>query len=270
MTFEEWLGKDNTLGLNIINKKYRFNDESFEDWLIRVSGGNEAIAKLIREKKFLFGGRILAGRGMNNNGYKMELSNCHVNASPEDSIEGIYDCAAKMARTYSYGGGVGIDISTLSPKDITVYNSAKQSSGAVSWMDLYSLTTERVGQSGRRGALMITMDCTHPDIEEFIDVKRNLDRVTKANISVKMTDDFLKKAEAGESIESTFTRPSTGASLSRTLYPQKILQRIAENNHLMGEPGMLFWDKVLNWNLNSNNPEYKICSTNPCKQPCRA
>ena len=268
MDFKDWLGEDNTLGLDIINKKYPGNGEGLMGWLNRVCGGNKALMNLVLEKKFLPAGRILAGRGMESLGYKMEMSNCHVNASPEDNIEGIFDCAKEMARTYSYGGGVGIDISKLSPKGTKVYNAARESSGAVSWMDLYSCTTGLVGQNNRRGALMITMSSDHPDIEDFIDVKRNLDKVTKANISVRMSDEFLRKAELGEDYEATFTRESTGETVSKTLNAKKILRRIAENNHLMGEPGALFWDRILGWHLNSNNPEYKICSTNPCgEQP---
>ena len=268
MDFKDWLGEDNTLGLDIINKKYPGNGEGLIGWLDRVCGGNKALMNLVLEKKFLPAGRILAGRGMESLGYKMEMSNCHVNASPEDNIEGIFDCAKEMARTYSYGGGVGIDISKLSPKGTKVYNAARESSGAVSWMDLYSCTTGLVGQNNRRGALMITMSSDHPDIEDFIDVKRNLDKVTKANISVRMSDEFLRKAELGEDYEATFTRESTGETVSKTLNAKKILHRIAENNHLMGEPGALFWDRILGWHLNSNNPEYKICSTNPCgEQP---
>ena len=268
MDFKDWLGEDNTLGLDIINKKYPGNGEGLIGWLDRVCGGNKALMNLVLEKKFLPAGRILAGRGMESLGYKMEMSNCHVNASPEDNIEGIFDCAKEMARTYSYGGGVGIDISKLSPKGTKVYNAARESSGAVSWMDLYSCTTGLVGQNNRRGALMITMSSDHPDIEDFIDVKRNLDKVTKANISVRMSDEFLRKAELGEDYEATFTRESTGETVSKTLNAKKILRRIAENNHLMGEPGALFWDRILGWHLNSNNPEYKICSTNPCgEQP---
>ena len=268
MDFKEWLGEDNTLGLDIIKKKYPGNNDEFMTWLGRICGGNKALMNLVFDKKFLFAGRILAGRGMDQHGYKMEMSNCHVNASPEDNIEGIFDCAKEMARTYSYGGGVGIDISKLSPKGTRVYNAAKESSGAVSWMDLYSCTTGLVGQNNRRGALMITMSSDHPDIEEFVDIKRDLSKVTKANISVRMSDAFLRNAELGEDYEVSFTRESTGETIQKTLNARKILKRIAENNHLMGEPGALFWDRILGWHLNSNNPEYEICSTNPCgEQP---
>ena len=116
METEQWLGQDNQLGMDIWKNKYCCEGEDFEQWLTRVSGGNEEIAQYIREKKFLFGGRILSNRGLHDKGRKVTYSNCYVIAPPEDEIESIFDCAKKLARTYSYGGGCGIDISTLSPR----------------------------------------------------------------------------------------------------------------------------------------------------------
>ncbi len=94
--------------------------------LNRISGGNQNIAELIRQKKFLFGGRILANRGLENKGRKISLSNCYVIEPPEDNIESIFDCAKKLARTYSYGGGCGVDISKLSPRGAKVNNASKR------------------------------------------------------------------------------------------------------------------------------------------------
>ena len=155
MELEEWLGKENQLGIDIWNKKYKDGEENFEQWLGRISDGNEEIAQLIREKKFLFGGRILSNRGLENHGRKVSLSNCYVVEPPEDNIESIFECAKKLARTYSYGGGCGVDISGLSPRGARINNAAKETTGAVSFMELYSLVTELIGQNGRRGALMI-------------------------------------------------------------------------------------------------------------------
>ena len=150
MNVQEWLGSDNQLGVDIWTKKYKFENETFEEWLDRVSAGNESVKKLIVDKKFLFGGRILANRGLDKRGVKVTLSNCYVLTPPEDSIESIFECASKLARTYSYGGGVGIDISKLAPRGAKVRNTAKETSGSVSFMDLYSLITGLIGQSGRR------------------------------------------------------------------------------------------------------------------------
>lgn len=101
MTIEEWLGKDNQLGIDIWEKKYQNNNETFEEWLDRVSGGNKDVRQLIVDKKFLFGGRILANRGIDK---RVTYSNCYVISPPEDSIESIYDTCSKLARTFSYGG----------------------------------------------------------------------------------------------------------------------------------------------------------------------
>jgi ribonucleoside-diphosphate reductase alpha chain len=143
----KWLNEDK-LAYDIWNKKYRVNNEDFEHWITRVSGGNEEIEQLILEKKFIFGGRILAARGVDD--AKATLSNCFVIEPPEDNIESIFDCAKKMARTYSYGGGCGTDVSKLRPNMAKVNNAAKTTSGATSFMELYSYVTKLIGQAGRR------------------------------------------------------------------------------------------------------------------------
>ena len=125
MQAEEWLGQDNQLGCDIWKKKYCYDNETFDHWLDRISGGNEKIARLIREKKFLFGGRILSNRGLEYEGRKITLSNCYVIEPPQDDIESIFECSKKLARTYSYGGGCGIDISGLSPRGAKINNAAK-------------------------------------------------------------------------------------------------------------------------------------------------
>lgn len=150
MNVTEWLGKDNQIGVDIWEKKYRYNNETFDEWLDRVTDGNDEYKQLIIEKKFLPAGRILANRGLYKDGIKVTYSNCYVIPPPEDNIESIFDCAKQMARTFSYGGGVGIDISKLAPKGSVVNNTAKHTSGSVSFMDLYSLVTELIGQNGRR------------------------------------------------------------------------------------------------------------------------
>lgn len=184
MTEKDWLGNDNKLGIDIWEKKYQYNNETFDMWLDRVSSGDKELRQLIVEKKFLFGGRILSNRGLNKDGLKISYSNCYVLTPPEDNIESIFECASKLARTFSYGGGCGIDISKLAPRGAKVNNTAKETSGAVSFMDLYSMVTGLIGQNGRRGALMLSIDCSHPDIEEFIEIKSDLDKITKANISI--------------------------------------------------------------------------------------
>ncbi|MGL5329594.1 MAG: ATP cone domain-containing protein, partial [Peptostreptococcaceae bacterium] len=141
----------NELQRSILNKKYLQPGETFDAWIERVSNGNNKLAKLIRDKKFLFAGRILSNRGIQNKGIAVTYSNCYVVEPPSDSIEGIYEAAYKLARTFSYGGGVGIDVSKLRPKNSKVHNAAKTTSGAVSFMELFGMTTSIIGQKGRRG-----------------------------------------------------------------------------------------------------------------------
>lgn len=154
MEIEDWLGADNTLGIEIWNKKYRNGNETFEEWLDRVSGRDEEVKRLIREKKFLFGGRILANRNANNSG---TLSNCYA-LSMEDSIESIFDLAKDMALTYKSGGGVGIDVSVLAPEGAKVNNPAKSSTGAVSFIDLFTTTTGLIGQCVEGSQRVITQN----------------------------------------------------------------------------------------------------------------
>ena len=267
MTQSDWLN-NNQLSLDIWEKKYRFQNESFEDWLNRVSGGNEDVKKLIREKKFLFGGRILANRGLNKFGIKSTLSNCYVLEIEDDSIESIFKCGSQMARTYSYGGGVGIDISKLRPKGAKVNNSAKITSGAVSFMDFFSYINGLIGQSGRRGALMISIDCKHPDLEDFINLKTDLNACTKANISVMVSDDFMQAVVNDSDWELIFKTDKE--TITKTVKAKEIFHLLAKRNWEMGEPGILYWDTINKYNMMSEDPDFKYAGVNPCKLLCRA
>lgn len=236
MELQDW--KLSELGEDIWKKKYQRNGESFDQWLDRVSGGDKQVAQLIVDKKFLFGGRILSNRGITNRG--VTYSNCYVIAPPEDSIEGIYETAMKLARTFSYGGGCGVDISTLRPKGAEVHNAALTTSGAVSFMDVFEQTARVIGQNGRRGALMLSMDSSHPDIHDFIDAKLD-NKLEKCNISVRMSSkDMENKPE--------------------------ILDHIAANNYDWAEPGILFWDTIESYNLLDEFKDFKYAGVNPCAE----
>ena len=264
MTVEEWLGKNNQIGIDIWHKKYQYNNETFEEWIDRVSGGDSDLMSLIYDKKFLPGGRILANRGVTDAG--VTYSNCYVIAPPEDNIESIYETCKKLAKTYSYGGGCGIDISKLAPAGAKVNNQAKSTSGAVSFMDTFSQVTSQIGQNGRRGALMISLDCTHPDLEAFIDAKKNTDKVTSANISVRVSDDFMRAVRNNEDWELSFYRKETDEYIRKTVKAKEIFYHICENNWDYAEPGILFWDTIKKWNMLSNNTEFEYAGVNPCAE----
>nr|DAW56555.1 MAG TPA: ribonucleoside-diphosphate reductase, adenosylcobalamin-dependent [Caudoviricetes sp.] len=251
---------------SIWTNKYQYKGESFDEWINRVSGGNEKIGQLIRDRKFLFAGRILANRGLPKDGINVTYSNCYVLQPPQDNIESIFDTAKYIARTFSYGGGVGIDISNLRPKGAKVHNAAKTTTGAVSFMDLYSMATGLIGQKGRRGALMISMDVNHPDIEDFIDIKTDLDRVTKANISVRINDEFMKAVLNKTMYECKFIVDSGREVITKEVDAHKLFMKLITNNWDFAEPGILFWDNIENNHLLSADKEFKYAGINPCAE----
>ena len=264
MIIEDWLGEDNKLGIDIWHKKYQRNGETFDQWLDRVSINNQYIRNLIVQKKFLPAGRILSNIGIDDE--KCSLSNCYVITPPEDSIESIYETCSKLARTYSYGGGCGIDISNLAPEGAKVHNQAKATSGAVSFMDTFSQVTQQIGQNGRRGALMISISDTHPDLEKFITIKSDLNKVNYANISVRISDAFMKAVQEDKDWELKFERKETGEVISKTVKAKELFRKLCEQNWNYAEPGMLFWDRINNYNLLSNTKSFKYAGVNPCAE----
>lgn len=271
---KEWLGEDNTLGLDIWKKKYA-DGRTYHEWMHDVTGGDMQLAKLIESKKFLFGGRILANRNNASVTSKKTYSNCYVIAPPEDNLESIFNTAKKLARTFSYGGGCGIDLSKLSFKGAAIHNAAKSSSSVVSFMELYDKTTEIIGQNGRRGALMMSLSSNHPDILEFIDVKRDLKKINNANLSVRVDDNFMIKARDTdeENYELIFNRSmydsetKTEKDMSGTkINPNALLMKLSEYNWETGEPGILFWDNIRRGGLLSNEPGFNYGGVNPCAE----
>lgn len=246
-----------------LSNKYLLDGESFNDWIKRVSQGNTKIEKLIRDKKFLFAGRILANRGLIKE-KKLTYSNCYVITPPEDNIESIFDAAKKLARTFSYGGGAGINIGNLRPAGAKVNNAAKSTTGAVSFMDLFNLTTDIIAQKGRRGALLLSLPVNHPDIEEFINIKLDLTKLTKTNISVMITDDFMRAVSKKEKYYCKFLVKDTGEVIIKEIDAYKLFRKLCENNWRTAEPGMLFWDGIEQYNFMSMDKSFKVAGTNPC------
>ena len=266
MQIEEWLGADNQLGIDIWTKKYCYDNETFDQWLDRISDGDADIRRMIAQKKFLFGGRILANRGLYKSGLKVTYSNCYVLNPPEDSIESIFETAGRLARTFSYGGGAGIDISKLAPRGAKINNTASETSGAVSFTDLFSMVTGLIGQHGRRGALMLTMSCEHPDLEEFMAVKTDLERVTKANMSIRVSDEFMECVRDRRTFVQKFDRPESNQKIRKDLNAAEFFEKLCHNNWDYGEPGCLYWDRISTWNLLSEFPDYSYAGTNPCAE----
>lgn len=247
MELKNWL--DTQLGQDIWTRKYQNGDETFDQWLDRVSNGDDAVKDLILSKKFIFGGRILASRGITDR--KVTYSNCYVLPPVGDSIEEIYDTNKYLARTFSYGGGCGIDISQLRPKGSPVNNAALTTTGAVSFMETFNNTSQTIGQKGRRGALMISMDVNHAEIEDFINAKTQNKKLEQCNISVRTDESFMNRVINGDD------------------NANKLMYKLAENNWNWGEPGMLFWDNINKETLLSEyikNGEFEFAGVNPCAE----
>ena len=255
---EEWL-ENNQLSLDIWSKKYRYKDETFDQWLDRVSGGNSEIKRLIREKKFLFGGRTLANRGIPNSG---SFSNCYSIGYVPDSLDEIMDVAHKIAMTFKAQGGQGLSLSKIRPKGSLIAGQYP-SDGIVPFMNIFNTVTESVSQGGsRKGALMMSIDAWHPEAETFIKIKEDLNKINKANLSVELNDQFMKFAEAG------MTGELEVKGQNYYVEPKKIFNTICESAWKSAEPGILFVDRLRNYNLMEFVDDYQIETTNPCgEQP---
>lgn len=236
----KWLGEENKLGYDIWTKKYKYDNETFNQWLTRISGGDSELSEIILNKEFIFAGRILSNRGLCKLGRKVTYSNCYVVAPPEDNLESIFETAKKLARTYSYGGGCGVDISKLRPKGTAVNNAAKNTTGAVSFMELYNLTTDIIGQKGRRGALMISIDINHPDVDDFIKIKSDLNKIQKANISVRVDKNFMEAVINNKKFVTEFVVEDTGEVYKKEIDAGKLFSELARQNWNYAEPGILF------------------------------
>ncbi|MGC8671641.1 MAG: adenosylcobalamin-dependent ribonucleoside-diphosphate reductase [Candidatus Micrarchaeia archaeon] len=217
---------------------------------------------LLDNFRFVPGGRIEFGAGQTKR--KVTLINCYVIAVKDDSIEAIFDWCKEAARTYSYGGGVGTDISVLRPKGAPVHNAAMSSSGSVSFMEIMSETTHTIGQAGRRGALMITIRVDHPDILDFIHVKQNLDKVRYANISVRVTDEFMKAVENDDYITLWFENKVTGR-IEKKIKAKVIWDELTKSAWAWAEPGIMFWDTMKRESPSEYNG-MDIVTTNPCAE----
>lgn len=294
--FREWYSD---FVSSIFKKKYALTEsETWEQAVDRVVEFvnppmfKKEIKRLMLSKTFIPGGRILYAAGRD--GTKATLLNCYYLDIPDDSIEGIFQWLSEMARTFSYGGGVGTDISILRPKGSPVSNSAGVSTGAVSFMNLASFTTDVIGQQGRRGALLLSMRVDHPDIMDFIRIKSELyenwtkaiynalssqikdedtlkiieqalieAQINRANISVQITDEFMEAVKEGRKFTLRYEfKDGKYPPVEKEVDARQLFRLIAEKAWRFGEPGVLFVDNA----KKASNTEYfaPVRGTNPC------
>jgi ribonucleoside-diphosphate reductase alpha chain len=162
--------------------------------------------------------------------------------------------------------GVGIDISSLRPAGSEVANAAQTTSGAVSFMERFSNTTREVAQNGRRGALMLTMDIAHPDVKDFITVKQDLTKVTGANVSVRISDEFMNAVEKGETFTQRWPIDAEKPSVTKEVDARELWNELIQCAHSTAEPGVIFWDRQHYYSTSSVYPGFKNVSTNPCSE----
>ena len=270
MTVQEWLGEENKLGQDIYERKYQFNGETFDQWLDRVSGGNENLKRLIRERKFMFGGRTTANR---NTGKKASMMNCYSRGFIHDSLDDIMQANTDIALTFKTQGGQGLSLSKLRPKGCGINNGQFESDGIIPFMELYNRTTESISQGGsRKGALLIGLDIWHKEAEDFIKIKSEEGRIQKANLSLEIDDEFMncvkKYYTTGEVVTKHIKKDYDGNVVEYDVTPIKLYKLMMEKAYDWAEPGCIFTNRFRNYNLMEFCKDYSIEICNPCgEQP---
>ncbi len=211
--------------------------------------------EVMGDLSFIPAGRILAGAGT---GRAVTLFNCYVMGTIPDSIPGIFSGLTEAAQTLQQGGGIGHDFSTLRPRGAPVVSVGADASGPLSFMDVWDTMCRTIMSAGaRRGAMMGTLRCDHPDIETFVDAKRDASRLRNFNVSVLITDAFMQAVED----DATWPLQFEG-TVYRTLNARDLWQRIMQTTYDVAEPGVIFIDRV-----NERNP-LSYCESISCTNPC--
>lgn len=267
----EWVNNEE-LGYTIWNKKYRYGQESFDEWIDRVGMHNESYKEAILEKLFIPGGRILSNIGTPNE--KAGLSNCFSRGFIEDEYNDIMQAAMDIGKTFKAQGGQGLSLSKLRPKGTPIGTTNEYASdGIIPFMKIYNEVTEGTSNGGsRKGALLISLDAWHKEIMDFITIKSDLNLIQKANLSVELDDEFMEIVEKDLKYggETTITQKvqygeNKEHEVEYEVIPVKIYKKIAELAWDYGEPGCIFVDQFRNYNLMECVNDYQIETCNPCK-----
>lgn len=222
---------DNDERQDLILQKYLIKGESKKEFIKRISFGNLALEKIFRNREGIWGGRNLYAIGREGN---ITGSNCYVATDPEDSLKDIYRADYEIARTYSYGGGQGLNLSKIRPKGAKVNNSSNTTPGVMVFAEKYSHTTLNTQQESRRGALMLVMNIDHPDAIEFITAKLDLNKINGANISLAITDDFMKAYEENQDWVMSFE--THHEIIKKTIKARDLMKLVSYSAHTMGDP----------------------------------
>ncbi|MDP6921830.1 MAG: adenosylcobalamin-dependent ribonucleoside-diphosphate reductase [Lutibacter sp.] len=252
-----------------VEQKYAENSQDHEGLSAygkqRAFLNEEAIYELFKDFKYTIPqGSVMASLG--NEHVIASLSNCVVVPPVFDSYGGIFHTDEQLAQLFKRRCGVGVDLSSLRPNGANVSNAAGSTTGAVSFMHRFSNTTREVAQNGRRGALMLTMDIAHPDIEDFITIKQDLTKVTGANISIRLSDEFMMAVVNDDDYTHRWPIDSKEPSYTKTVKAKKLWQTIIKCAHTTAEPGLIFWDRQHHYSTSSVYPGFENSSTNPCSE----
>lgn len=270
MTVQEWLGEDNKLGIDIWKKKYQNNNESFDEWLDRVSDGNESVKEILIQKKGLPAGRVVSNI---NTGKKGSMANCASEGYVGDSLVDIMKVNTDIALTFKAQGGQGISLSKLRPKGCGINNGQFESDGIIPFMEIFNRTTESISQGGsRKGALLMSLDIWHKEASQFITIKSEEGRIQKANLSLEIDDEFMecvrKYYDTGEIVKKTITRDYEGNVVTYEVTPIELYKLMIKTAYNWAEPGCIFTNRFRNYNLMEFCDDYNIENCNPCgEQP---
>lgn len=269
MTFDSYAPLDNgptmKISKEIWSTKYAAHEnETHSEAMTRIAQGlsdnpahYEALVDILSKMRFLPAGRIQAGAG---SGKKVTMMNCFVSGVIEDSMQSIMLRATEAAETMRMGGGIGYDFSNIRPRGDLIKSMNSRASGPVSFMGIFDAICKTVASAGhRRGAQMATLLVSHPDIEEFIDAKRDNNTLTAFNISVAVTDDFMNAVQLDTDFDLTFE-----GKVYKTVKARALWDKIMLSTWDWAEPGVIFIDRM----NKENNVSYvqKIISTNPCSE----
>lgn len=251
-----------------IEEKYRLKtiDQNLSSYgKSREELTEDKIFNLFKDFKYIIPqGSVMSTLG--NHTMIASLSNCVVVPSAYDSYGGICYTDQQLVQLFKRRCGVGVDLSGLRPKDAEVSNAAGSTTGAVSFMHRFSNTTREVAQNGRRGALMLTMDIAHPDIEDFITIKQDLSKVTGANISIRLSDEFMNALMNDGDFTLRFPIESPNPKYTKVVKAKDLWETVIKCAHHTAEPGLIFWDRQHHYSTSSIYPGFKNESTNPCSE----
>jgi len=280
----EYFGGDE-MAADVFIKKYALRDENHEllemtpdDMHRRLARefarieakypnpmSEDEIFELLRDFRYIVPqGSPMSGIG---NDYSIQsLSNCFVIKSPYDSYGGILYTDQEQVQIMKRRGGVGFDISTIRPAGLITSNASRTTDGIAVFMQRFSNSCREVAQGGRRGALMLTLDIRHPDVETFIDIKKDLTKITGANISLRVSDEFMKAVEDDSDFTLQWPVDAIEPTYTRTVKARQIWDKIIDSAWSAAEPGVLFWDTVKRETPADifSDEGFGSVSTNPC------